>query len=240
MRAVWLCLLLCVVVSGSALANEHCAARKQRMPISIKVNVEKPAPYILQDKSFKEINEEGLARKKSWLEEHGLSEIWSTDDMHTLGYAMGGTSSVFTTEYVAVPYDDWGTYYCPIFKTLEINIIYRTLIRIPKEIHKDSCAYSVILAHELKHHKANEDQFSLYMDKLQADLPQMIALYEGRPVARAFVQTQFDSMKSAVQEALAIYMDDFAFKKARAINAQIDSPESYAEEDKRLYACKER
>jgi hypothetical protein len=154
-----------------------------------------------------------------------------------MGYAQGGMASMFRSRLLAKPYDSFGTYYCPYFQGLEINVIYRTLIRMPSDM-ASQCEHDIVMAHEMRHHKANLDSFALYMKQLEKDLPHMVAYYERTPIKRSLVDAQFESMKVAIEDAVKLYIREYAVKEAAKINDQIDSPESYAEDAKKIEACR--
>ncbi len=230
--------LLCVLTGQGVQANPDCEARKRTIHTRALLNITVAEPFILHDKTLAEINAETQASKQDWLKKNGMQEVWSANELQTLGYAMGGMASASRMQMLSVPYDRYGSYYCPVFKDVDVNLIYRTLIRIPREIPEGSCAYKVILTHELRHHQANKDSFERYMAQLKTDLPRMLAYYEQVPVKRARVQNQFDHMKQAMEEAVKLYIQDYVLVAAQKVNAQIDSPESYALEHEKLESCR--
>jgi len=235
--ALSLILFLCSSFPPVALAKNSCQEKKAQFSTSLVLNPEIAPPYILHDKSLQEINAETEATKKEWLQKNGMQEVWSSNELQTLGYAMGGLAAVTKIKMLSTPYDRYGTYYCPLFKDIEIDIIYRTLIRIPKEIPKGSCVYNHILQHEMRHHRANGDSFARYMTQLRKDLPRMASYFENTLVKRAAVQQKFQSMKSAIDDAVQLYIRDYVLVEAKKINEGIDSPQSYAAEAKKMEAC---
>jgi len=234
---LFLLFLLCFFYPSVVFANQYCQEKKRSLHTRVALKAEIAAPYILQDSTLAQINAETKESRETWLKEHHMEEVWASNETHTLGYAMGGMASAYKTELFAVPYDDYGIYYCPFFKDVEINIIYRTLIRVPKEFPKGTCLYDVILRHEMRHHTANKESFDRYMTQLKGDLPQMVRYYEQVPVKRATVQQKFGNMKISVEEAIKLYIQDYVLVAAKKINDEIDSPESYAAEAKKMEAC---
>ena len=213
-----------------------CSPERRRHPIEITMNVEIADPYILQDHSFQQINDESEDSRKKWIEDNGLEEVWTTKSLDTLGYASGGMASNFITSAYALS-GGYGAYYCPYYRKIEVNIIYRTLIRIPKEFPKGSCVYNVILEHELRHDKANRDSFKKYMLQLKKDLPQMAMYYERSAVNPKDVKQRFKVMQGSIKEAVELYIQEYVFPAADKINKEIDSPESYAADGKKIDAC---
>ncbi|MEZ5813598.1 MAG: hypothetical protein R3E13_02560 [Alphaproteobacteria bacterium] len=226
-------------VFEASAATAPCSGGDRRRPIEVSLNFEIAEPYILQDRSFKQINSETEESRKKWIEDNGLQEVWSTQDFHTLGYAAGGMAANYITSAYAMS-RAYRTYYCAYYRQVEVNIIYRTLIRIPKEIRKGSCKYNVILEHELRHDKANRESFREYMVQLKKDLPRMAAFYERRPVNPGEIEGRFKVMRSSIQEAVNLYIKDFVLPSAEKINQEIDSPESYEADGKKIEACSKR
>lgn len=214
-----------------------CSPERRRHPIHIDMNIEIAEPYILQDQSFEQINADSEKSRQEWLEKNGMQEVWSTQTFHTLGYASGGMASNFITSAYALS-GGYGAYYCPYYRKIEVNIIYRTLIRIPKEIPKGSCVYNVILEHELRHDKANRESFEKYMSQLRQDLPKMALFYERSAVNPKDVKRRFKHMQVSIKEAVELYIDEFVLPSAAEINEQIDSPESYEADGKKIDACR--
>lgn len=220
-----------------AYAASACSPEGRRYPIHIDLNFEIADPYILQDHTFEQINAESEQSRKKWLEDNGLEEVWTTKSLDTLGYASGGMAANYITSAYARS-RAYRSYYCAYYRKIEVNIMYRTLIRIPKEFRKGGCVYNSVLEHELRHHKANADSFRTYMSQLQKDLPKMAAFYERTPIRPRDVNRRFEVMQTSIKEAVDLYIQDYVFPAADKINREIDSPESYAAESRKIDACR--
>ena len=239
LRLVFSTLFLFGLFVSEAHATAACSGENRRDPIRVSLNFEVADPYILQDQEFKQINEESEATRSKWLEDNGLKEVWTTKDLDTLGYAMGGMASNYIISAHARS-RAYRTYYCAYYKRIEINIMYRTLIRIPKEIPKGSCVYNVILAHELRHDKANSDSFHRYMLQLQKDLPKMAEFYERTPIEPGALESRYKVMQASIKDAIELYIKEYVYPASAKINKEIDSPESYKAEAEKIRACLKR
>ncbi|MBX2834166.1 MAG: hypothetical protein KTR28_04245 [Micavibrio sp.] len=226
-----------IAAQAYAGAREECQAIKHSITPAIELDFQIAKPYILYDRSVKQIHAE--TNHDSYLSAKGMEALWSTREHTTLGYAQGGMASSFSYQFLAKAHDRYGINYCPFFKDLRISIIYRTLIRIPKELKGGGCIHDVVFNHEMRHHKANEESFQRYMDQLKNDLPEMIRYFERKPVSRGMVQKQFELMGAAIEDAVKLYIKDYAQREAMKINKEIDSPESYALDGANINACRE-
>lgn len=236
---------VCVYLWPATLqAGTTCSILKEKWKPEIKVVPFYPEPFILYDKTQKEIDSETDESQQRWLEENGLSEVWSTKDMHTLGYAAGALGVYLSGRVWAPPLDRYGTYFCPFFKNLQVDIAYRTLIRIANEFPKDSCEHEVILAHELKHHEANLNSFKKYIEKLESDLPEMVSYFEPPQMHHSKIDKHIVEMgergMKGLEEALEVYIIEYASQEAYRLNSEIDSPESYAKEFTLIEKCKQK
>ena len=238
-RLLCLTLLSLIMTAAETRAASGCSPKDRRYPIKLSLNYEIADPYILQDQTFEQINAETEETRQKWLEDNGLQEVWSTKRLDTLGYASAGMAANYITSAYARSYA-YRSYYCAYYKHIEVNIIYRTLIRIPKEFRKGGCVYNAVLDHELRHDKANADSFRKYMVQLEKDLPKMAMFYERTPIRPRDVNRRFEAMRGSIKEAIDLYIDDFVLPAADKINREIDSPESYAKDGKKIDACRNK
>lgn len=217
-----------------------CAKVKTFTP-QITVNLSLPDPSYNFSLNRKELNAGKFNAHQAWLQANGMESVWKADEMETLGQAAGGWQSVISANVVAVPYDRFGTSYCPYIKTLDVGMIYLSSITIPKEFKQGGCAFTAIMAHEWKHHVANATVAHEITERLKRDLPQIITEIEtsGSYVSKSEAKARFAFMQEALKDVVKVYMLENMREEMRKRNALIDTPEEYERTGKIVQACKD-
>jgi len=212
----------------------------KKQPTHIRINLLLPDPVYDLSQSVAEINRGARERHQAWLEKNGMKSIWSASDMRTLGQAAGGWAGKFGYTIQPAKYDVYATYYCNHFRALEIEIIYRTIIMIPKEIPQDNCAFSAIRTHELRHHEANVAAMRKYTRQLETDINSILAYLE-QPVlpyqGKEKMPERLQQMKQGVESAVDVYYLDFVQREMEKLNHAIDSPAEYESQTLMIGEC---
>jgi hypothetical protein len=162
---------------------------------------------------------------KAWQDKQS-DQVWATGDLTVEGLAGGATWTTSEAAIIGKPYDWYGQYYCPFIQSLDINIYYNTMIFVAKEKKKGTCEFNATLEHENLHHEANVVALNEAVEKLKADLPQIIAYMEERYVPRSEVENSFDTLHEGIGDAIRVY-GKYAADRMSALNSQIDVPEEY-------------
>jgi len=233
----WVLALILVFATLPAYAAS-CKSLKD-FQTGLKVDLQIPAPVIDQSMTRRELNKGEDARHKEWLKKNGMESVWSAGNLETAGLASGGSGLVFAFKLTGKAHDEYGFEVCPYFKTADVEMMYRTIISIPKEYPKDSCAYNVIITHEMRHHNTNVTIVKNAVTRFQKDLPTIISAIEnGVPyIDHRTAQSTGENMKSQFEDATHVYLNQTIMKAMEQENSKIDSPEEYERSSKLLAEC---
>lgn len=201
-----------------------CSARK---PFKTEIQIDLDIPETRYDFSMtrKNLTEGQVELTTAWKSEHE-DHVWASSDLSVEGLARGGMGVMSASQFIGVPYDKYGMYYCPYVKKLIVSVHYNTKIFVAREHKKGTCDFSATLAHEEQHHQINVDTVSEVMMRLEKDLPEIISYMERRYVPRAEVENGAMNLQAGLEDALKIYSEHM-FKEMSKRNAVLDSPEEY-------------
>jgi hypothetical protein len=228
--------LLCFLPIAADAAG--CADYKPA-PTVINIELELPEPVYDLSRTIKEINKGKSA--DDWLEKNGMQKIWKSSDMVMLGYAEGGMAMMTSSRYKATNYDKYGVYYCPYVTHLDLAMIFRTRIVIPKEFPNGGCRFNAVNTHEYKHYKANRDVAEQFVRRLYKDLPVIIREIENRQpyVEGKDMNKTVELMKHGLRDAVESYIMMSMMEEGDRRNSMIDTPEEYAAAGPIMKACKD-
>jgi hypothetical protein len=225
-------LAFCTMFAFPAQATQKytACAKEKKFQTPIKIDLVIPDPHFDLTRSRKEINEGQEASHQAWLEKNQMETVWQASKMETLGQAAGGWAMLAEIRTTGVPYDRYGTSYCPYFKSVRLNMMYRTIISIPKNFGQGGCMFNHILEHEMKHHITNVEVVTETVARLEKDLPIILSEIEssGSYVSRPQTAARFEMMQEGLKEAVQIYMSQTMRNEMAKRNALIDTPEEYA------------
>lgn len=161
--------------------------------------------------------------------------------MTKLGYADGGAALVSGLGMMARYYDRYGVYYCIYISKLELAMMFRTRIVIPKEFKNGGCRFNMIHEHEYRHYQANRDVTEEFVKRLYKDLPVIIADIENRQpyVQKSEVPQAFKRLQENIKLAIESYIIESMREEMKRRNSLIDTPEEYASTGPKLRACKD-
>lgn len=244
MMKLWLMVIFawCAVTVPAQAGQRYTACAKiKNFTTPVAINLETPPPFIDQRLTRAQLNQGQDAVHEDWLKRNAMQTVWSVQEMQTLGQAAGGWGMMSVIRSLAKPFDQFGSSYCPYFGTVELNMMYRTIISIPKEFKPGSCAYNVILEHEMRHHATNVKTVNEIIARLRQDLHTVITEVEtsGSYVSRPQVDPRFKYMQSSLESAVTIYLNDTMQKTMNSRNQLIDSPAEYERADAAIKKCAE-
>lgn len=231
------------VLAFSAVATAapqfSACAREKNFTTSVKFNLETPSPTFDFTKTRKQMNAGQREAHEAWLKQNAMQTVWQADEMETLGTAAGGWGMMHQFRAMAKPYDRYGSSWCPYFGVIEINMIYRTIINIPKEFPKGSCGFNLLMAHEMRHHKTNVEVAQQVAARLRQDMPTIVAEVErsGTYVSRAQVDSRFKFMEESLKGALNVYIQQVMSSEMAKRNRLIDSPAEYERSSLEMRKC---
>lgn len=230
-------LLFFFITSGAAYAA-GCGDYK-KTPTNINIELELPEPVYDLGKSIGEINKGATADE--WLKKNGMQEIWRSSEMVRLGYASGGMAQLTMFRFKVQKYDRYGVYWCPYVDYLDLAMMFRTVIVIPKNFAKGGCRFNAVAAHEYKHYKANRDVAEEFVRRLHKDLPVIIREMENRQpyVEGKDVNKTLADMQASFKDAIESYIMRSMVEEGRRRNGMIDSPAEYAAAGQIIQACKD-
>lgn len=239
------CILVWLLCIGSWPAfayeskEEYCSDRRPA-PIGINIELELPDPYYDFKKSIDDINidRSGL---DEWIVRNGMQQVWQSKEMTRLGYAAGGMATMSSMHLTAKHYDRYGVYYCTYVSKIDIAMMFRTMIVIPKNFKRNGCRFNHVHEHELLHYQTNRDVVRKFVERLYRDLPVIIAHIENSQpyVPKAEVQNAFKRLQENIKFAVESYILDSMRIELDRQNALIDTPEEYASSGEKLRACKD-
>jgi hypothetical protein len=237
-----LALVAALLLPDSSYAAKYraCAGAKD-FRTALKIDLAVPGPYFDFSQSRKQLNSDRQEAHEEWLKKNGMQTVWSADRMETLGLASGGWGLVSQFRAVAKPYDTYGTAYCPYFSAIELNMMYRTIISIPKDFKKGGCVFNTIMEHEMRHHETNVAVAREVVARLERDLPTIVAEIEtsGSYVSRNQVDARFKFLRDSLEGAVNIYIQENMRTEMRRRNEKIDSPEEYERSSREVDRCDE-
>jgi len=237
MRIILLAFLLCLLNVQHASAEESACQKVKPFVTEINVEILTPPPVYDLTKNIAFLNKDGGKASEEWIKKNGLSGIWMAKDMQTQGTAAGGWGAFTGYELDAKPLDAYGAYGCIYFKKIEVSMMFRTLIMIPKEYPKGTCAYNLINDHELKHYQVNQATVNEVTDRLKKDIPQIIAQLESVHVGSDKMQARATEMKTAFTEMIDVYFKQVMTEKLEERNSLVDTPEEYQNISMQKKAC---
>lgn len=208
-------------------------------PTVINIELELPDPVYDLSRTIKEINKGQSS--DDWLRKNGMQKIWKSSDMMMLGYAEGGMAMMTSGKFKATNYDRYGVYYCPYVTHLDLAMMFRTRIVIPKEFKKGGCRFNAVHAHEYRHYKANRDVAEEFVRRLHKDLPIIIREIETRQpyVEGKDMNQTVEAMKTALRDAIESYIMMSMMEEGERRNGMIDTPEEYAAAGPIMKACRD-
>ena len=232
-------LLLALQSPASAAQTYSACAKIKNFVTPSKINLETPPPFIEQKRNRVQLNSNQGSVHEAWLKQNNMQTVWKAQEMETLGQAAGGWGMMSLIRATAKPYDTYGTAYCPYFGPVELNMIYRTIISIPNDFKPGTCAYNLILQHELRHHETNVAVAREIVARLEKDLPTIITEVEnsGSYVTRSQVDPRFKYMQESLEGAAHVYLNDSMQKEMQRRNMLIDTPDEYKRADAAMKKC---
>jgi hypothetical protein len=233
----WLVLLL-LLAAIPARADESCADKKPAST-DIVFNTTIADPYYDLTMDRETIQRDGRAIVSDWIRKNKMQDMWWADDLKTEGYASGAWGMYFRISYGAAPYDPYGAVFCPFFKTVEVDLMFRTLIAIPGEYKEKRCTYGVINDHEMKHYEANRKAAETYISRLKNDMPAIIARIEDGAASRGQIRDRFAEMQRSLTESVSAYFTKDMAAKTKELNDAIDTPAEYALRTRMMQDCGE-
>lgn len=238
LSAMALIAVLLLPAPSYAAKYRACAGVKD-FKTALKLDLAIPGPYFDFSQSRKQLNSDRKEAHEEWLKKNGMQTVWSADRMETMGLASGGWGLVSQYRAVAKPYDSYGTAYCPYFSVIELNMMYRTIISIPKDFKKGGCVFNIIMEHEMRHHETNMAVAREVVARLEKDLPTIIAEIEtsGSYVPRNRVDARFQFLQDSLEGAIDIYLQENMKAEMRRRNEKIDSPEEYERSSREVDRC---
>ena len=215
-----------------------CAPLKD-FKTKISMELETPPPAYDFTKTIRQMNKGMETAHREWLKKNGMNPIWASA-LETNGIAAGGWGLALRSQIDGKPLQNFGFNGCLFFRQLSLSMMYRTIINIPKEYPKGSCAHNVIWVHELKHHKTNVAIVQKAVERLRNDLPIIVAEMErsAAGVDHRYVADEAADLKRKIDDAINIYLTQQIAKEMERQNSKIDSPEEYKLNSKLIDECK--
>ncbi len=204
------------------------------------INLEVPEPHYDLTKTKAYLNNDGGRAKEEWLKKNNMQSVWSSKHMTTMGLAEGAWAANYRWMIDPEPLDQYWAYACLYVRHLEINMIFRTMIIIPKDYPRNSCDFEVIHEHELKHYKVNRMVALKTAKRLEDDMPKILATLESPHTGSDSINARAADIKKSLQELVDVYFKQVMREEMAALNGKIDSPEEYSSHDKQVRACEER
>lgn len=233
-------LLMSLLWQGRAQASGAPCLQKKPFQSRVVINLEVPEPYydLTQTKAY--LNNDGGRSKREWLAKNNMTGIWSAEHMTTMGIAQGGWAVNYSWQLDPEPLDQYWAYACLYVRDMEINMIYRTMIMIPKEYPREGCDFEVIHNHELRHYKVNRMVALKTAKKLEDDMPLILRTLEGHHIGSDRINDRVQEIKTSIRELVDVYFKQVMAAEMRRLNGQIDTPEEYSSHKKEVAACEER
>ncbi len=214
--------------------------QKKPYKSDVLINLEVPEPHYDLTKTKAYLNNDGGRAKEEWLKKNNMQSVWSSKHMTTMGLAEGAWAANYRWTIDPEPLDQYWAYACLYVRHLEINMMFRTMIIIPKDYPQNSCDFEVIHEHELKHYKVNRMVALKTAKKLEDDMPKILATLESPHAGSDLINARATDIKKSLQELVDVYFKQVMREEMAALNGKIDSPEEYSSHDKQVRACEER
>lgn len=235
--------IILIVFSSPAFAQEKkgqvCADRRPT-PLAINIELELPDPVYDFHQSYAEINRD-TSSMDEWMARNGMQKVWKSKELSKLGYADGGTAIMSSMYMTARHFDQYGVYYCTYIASVDVAMMMRTRIVIPKNFKKGGCRFNLIHEHEYRHYQTNRTVTEEFVKRLYKDLPVIIADIENRQpyVQKSEVPKAFERLKASIASAIDVYIVESMRAELTRKNDLIDTPEEYASSGPKMKACKD-
>lgn len=233
-------LTILIFCSGTAMAGDGTCRSIKDFETKVEVNLILANPHYDFSKTKDQINRERDGSMSEWVQRNNMSQIWKADDMSVGGYASGASAYSVSSRTTYRPVDSYWVYYCIYFAKITVDVFYRTQIVIPSETERGTCKFEVVLEHELRHHEANQSAYKEYIDRLDNDIREILAVMEDEYIPKEGVKTHMDNMKQGMKDMLDVYIFKSTEEKMTLLNGQIDSPEEYGSVGQKVKECEER
>lgn len=238
--AVIVCLLAVFCSAQVQAATQTTCQTIKPYKTEIVINLEVPDPYYDFTKNKNQVNAAGQASRDEWLARNNMHGVWSSNHMTTLGQASGGWAANYSWNIEGQPLDQYGAYSCIFVKRIEVNMMFRTMIIIPKDYPRKSCDFEVIHEHELRHYDVNRRVALKTAMQLEKDMPVVIMDLEQDYIGRDKVEGRFEEIKKSVQDLVEVYFKQVMSEEMDHLNNLIDTPEEYSSHKTKVAACEER
>ncbi len=238
--ALIVCLLAVLSAARANAAVQTTCLTLKPYKTDVLINLEVPDPYYDFTKNRDQVNNAGKVTRDEWLARNNMHGIWSSNHMTTLGQASGGWAANYSWNIEGQPLDQYGAYSCIFVKRIEVNMMFRTMIIIPKDYPRKSCDFEVIHAHELRHYDVNRKVALKTAMRLEKDMPLVIMDLEKDYIGRDAVEGRFEDIKKSVQDLVEVYFKQVMSEEMDRLNSLIDTPEEYSSHKTKVAACEER
>lgn len=230
-----------VSAHASAAPRYTACAKLKNFQTATIVNLMIPEPTYDLKKTREALNKNKKKSHEEWLKFHKMESIWRADEMETLGEAAGGWGLSSRLRMTAVPFDSFGSSYCPYFQSIGLDMMYRTIISIPSEFRPGGCAYNVIKEHELRHHATNAAIVKAMVERMKHDLPTIVADIENSTsyIPRNQSSARWLSMQTDLTAVFKIYLEDSMRAEMQRQNRAVDSPDEYKKASAAISACRD-
>lgn len=224
--------LMTLLASGVAQAS--VCAQKKPWNSDILIEMETPDPHFDLTKNINYLNSDGGRSAEEWLKKNNMQGVWSSKHMKTHGLASGGWGAYYEYVLDPEPVDQYWAYACLYVKELKIRMMYRTIIYIPTEYPKNSCAFNIILEHELRHYEVNKTVAQKTTERLRQDMPQILMELENEHVGSQDLQNHGEIIKARIKDVVDVYFMQVMGEEMEKRNSVVDSPEEYGSFGTRL------
>jgi hypothetical protein len=190
--------------------------------------------------SKKDLTKNQQLRTEGWLKERKLDPLWATAYTEVAGLASGGWKLKWDFKLRPLRVDQYGTKVCLYFEEINLDILYRTIIYIPKNYPVTGCSFEVVKKHELEHHIINGMAVEQYITQLERDMQKIAVTLEGKGYVasdKASVERRAQELKQGVQDAVDVYIKKAMIEKMQHNNAKIDTQEEYTRLTQLINEC---
>lgn len=230
-----------VLASTQAMAAGKTCATKKPFQTVYKISAELPEPLYDLKSSLRDINKD--KNFDDWITRNSMQKVWKSSDMSALGYAEGAAGLVTGFVIDVQKLDRYGVYYCLYIKHVEISMMFRTKIVIPRNFKKGGCRFNTVHEHEHRHYVANRETAQKFMDQLKNDLPTIVHHIENADPylgGKNFSpHATVERIKGDLKSIIEVYVMEGMAKELRDRNNLIDTPEEYAAAGPKMQACKD-
>lgn len=219
--------LLMLICANPVWAQDSVCAQKKPFVSDILIEMETPDPHYDFSRDLAYLNNDGGKSAEEWLKKNNMQGVWSSKHMQTAGLASGGWGVYYEYTIDPEPLDQYWAYACLYVKELKIRMMFRTIIMIPKEYPKGSCAFNLIHTHELKHFNVNKMVAQKTAERLRQDMPQILADLEKEHVGSDNIHPHSDRMKESIRGIVDVYFQQVMGEEMEKLNHFVDTPEEY-------------